>query len=304
MIKHGISTLLVLAVVSTTVSAKELTLGDVVGGIGSILGGLSNSATSNTPSGVLVKDLPDLPILADKPFVRGAAKIDYAELQRPYSSDNNKRMGSRALGGRGSMGLMIKDYDRHVLEYQADASGQKKFVRSSKLSGFSNPYANDSNAFELSKLNEATRNNGMSIYTYTLKTHFKVPDEFVTQGKVVFEADNPGVQTYVRGHVSSADKGSGFVQMCFHRINNEFLKGQKATYSVKKGNIIDYDLTCYFAGDDGSNKFLPNTIQSIQESNEALSKSWTVYNSKDAGKSYILTNKDMFLYENEVNPVK
>ena len=94
--------------------------------------------------------------------------------------------------------------------------------------------------------------------------------------------------------------------VCYEMINGKILDDKKSTYSVKKGNIVDYQTTCYFGGTIRKND---NMIKSINPFNEALPSSWKAYKvpdplAKDAGKSYTITNRDMFLYENEVYPAK
>lgn len=317
--KLSLSTFISIGLITTSASAVTYTIGDVFSGISKAVSsvtapsdGSSSSVSSSASAGVLVKDLPDLPKLADKPFLRGLSKIDYAEIQRPKGSKNCYRISSLNCSGRCIIGQLAKNYQNRseALEFQDDAANKKPFERSNKLSTFSNPYANQSSAFDLSKLDEVTRNDDYHVYTYTINTHFKIPDEFIKNGKFVFEAQTPAVQTYNRGNVALiTGSNSGFNQLCYHKINNNFLTDKKATYLVKKGNIVDYSLTCYFSGDSGSKKILPSTIQSIRESNEILPKSWTAYSvpdplAKEAGKSYTLTNRDMFLYEYEVYPAK
>lgn len=314
--KLSLATYLLIGLVNTSASAVTFTLGDVFNGISKAVSSVTapSDTVASAPSGLLVKDIKDLPQLTNKPFIRGVALLNYAELERELNSENNRRMGGIWPDGRYLIGELVKNYgsyQRVAQAFQDDVAGKKKFNRSVELKGASNPYANDNNAFELSKLNDATRKNSMSIYTYTLKTHFKIPDQYVTNGKFVFESDNPGVKNYLRGHVAM-DPGSdqGFAQICYERINNDFLHDQKSVYSVKKGNIIDYSITCYFGGDDGTNRSrTDNTIQPIKETNSILPKTWTIHKIKDPlsksdGASYTLTNKDMFSFENEVYPTK
>lgn len=311
MIKSGLSTVLLgLAVVSTIVSAKEYTIGEVVSGVGGFFGGLTGSGTSNVPSGILVKDLPDLPKLTDKPFLRGLAKFDYSEIDRhgPSSKKNMDMIGWAAADGIGCLRLLQNGYNTHpkvAINFQNDAKNGKTFIHTNPVSGFSNPYANDKKAFDLSSLNEVTRVNHQTIYTYTLKTHFKIPDEFVKNGKFVFESETTGIRYYTQDIKGTMMKSQ---QMCYEMINGQILNDKKATYTAQKGNIVDYQTTCYFGGTNGKND-KTNMIQSITPFNEVIPSSWKVYSvsdplAKDAGKSYALTNRDMFLYENEVYPVK
>lgn len=307
--------LLSLSLVASSTMATTYTLGDVFSGISKAVSsvtsdGSSSSGSSLAPAGVLVKDLPDLPKLADKPFLRGLSRIDYAELNRNNitSPQNNKLMSFAATDGT----VCLRDiYDPSVktvsaiLNFQNDAVNGKTFVRTNPITVFSNPYANDRKAFDLSPLNEITRIDAQSIYTYTLKTHFKIPNEFVKNGKFIFESESPGVMNY-RKDIQGTNMRSQ--QMCYEIINGKILDDKKATYTVKKGNIVDYQTTCYFSGTNGKYD-KENLIKSINPFNEIIPSSWKAYSipdplAKDAGKSYTITNRDMFLYENEVYPAK
>lgn len=313
--KLHLATFLSIGLITTSASAVTYTIGDVFNGISKVVSsatassdGSSSSVSSSAPAGVLVKDLPDLPKLSDKPFLRGLSKIDYAELNRNNvtSQKNAKLMRYAATDGWGCIRAMNRHRDVDVImNFQKDALDSKTFVRSNPLSGFSNPYANDKKAFDLSSLNEATRIDYQSIYTYTLKTHFKIPDEFVKNGKFVFESETSGVMHYstdIKGTMMASE------QVCYEFINGQILADKKSTYTVKKGNMIDYQTTCYFGGTNGKNDKM-NMIKSIDRFNEVIPSAWKVYAvpdplAKDAGKSYTITNRDMFLYENEVYPTK
>lgn len=307
--------LLSLSLAASSAMAVTYTLGDVFNGISKVVSsatassdGSSSSVSSSAPAGVLVKDLPDLPKLADKPFLRGLSKIDYAELGRENRSKNDELMTYSATDGSGCLRAMFNTGTKNnnvIRNFQNDAVNGKTFVRNSPITGFSNPYANDKKAFDLSSLNEATRTDHGTIYTFRLKTHFKIPNEFVKNGKFVFEAETPGVMTYSQ-KIPGTRMNSEMV--CYEMIDGKILDDKKSTYSVKKGNIVDFQTTCYFGGTnekDGKQSM----ISSINSFNEALSSSWKVYSvpdplAKDAGKSYTITNRDMFLYENEVYPAK
>ena len=315
MSKLHFAALLSVSIVGSSAMATTYTLGDVFSGISKVVSkatgpseGSSSFASSSAPSGVLVKDLPDLPKLAEKPYMRGLSKLDYGEIV-PGEGKNRRTIGFDAGSAPYALGVIIQDYqegrnsDRSIT-FQKDALKGKVYDRSSALSVISNPYASQAEAFDLSKLNESTRNNMSTIYTYTLKTHIKIPDEFVNKsGKFVFETHHSPVMVY-NGYLLTNPKKKDNNFLCYQMINGNFLSGAKANYSVKKGNIVDYSLACYFAGNTN-----PNTIQDIKQSSDFLPRSWTVYSvsdplAKDAGKSYTITNRDMFLYENEVYPAK
>jgi hypothetical protein len=291
--------------------ATTYTIGDVFSGISKVVSkvtgpseGSSSSASSSAPSGVLVKDLTDLPKLVDKPYMRGLAKLDYGDI---LFTGNTREKNSGLLGHETSDAEWLLRFqiaeagnNKINLKFQQDAIKGKVFDRINTLSVFSNPYASQSEAFELSKLDDATRNNTHTLYTYTLNSHIKVPDEFVNKnGKFVFESEVGPVRKYRKVDRSNHPIIS---QVCYQTLNGALLLDKKATYSVKKGNIIDYSLSCYFNG-------APDAIQTMKISSELLPNSWTVYSvpdplAKDAGKSYTITNRDMFLYENEVYPTK
>lgn len=310
--KLHLAALLSLSLAASSAMAVTYTLGDVFNGISKVVSsatassdGSSSSVGSSAPAGVLVKDLPDLPKLAEKPFLRGLSKIDYAELDRHNTSQqNNRLMSYAATNGSGCLRAIQRPGgdEKALRNFQDDAVNGKIFVRTNPITGFSNPYANDKKAFDLSSLNEATRIDQGNIYVYTLKTHFKIPDEFVKNGKFVFESETTGVMTY-----SAKKSNQDYSEMvCYEMINGKILDDKKSTYSVKKGNIVDYQTTCYFGGTIRKND---NMIKSINPFNEALPSSWKAYKvpdplAKDAGKSYTITNRDMFLYENEVYPAK
>ncbi|MDP3465220.1 MAG: hypothetical protein Q8R86_05555 [Sulfuricurvum sp.] len=315
--KRHLAALLSLSLAASSAMAVTYTLGDVFNGISKVVSsatassdGSSSSVSSSAPAGVLVKDLPDLPKLAENPFLRGLSKIDYAELDRNdgWQTQNNRLMTYAATNGSGCLRAMFDPGTKNnnvIRNFQNDAVNGKTFVRTNPITGFSNPYANDKKAFDLSSLNEATRADHGNIYTFRLKTHFKIPNEFVKNGKFVFEAETPGVMTYSQ-KIPGTRMNSEMV--CYEMINGKILDDKKSTYSVKKGNIVDFQTTCYFGGTnekDGKQSM----ISSINSFNEALPSSWTVYAvpdplAKDSGKSYKLTNRDMFLYENEVYPAK
>jgi hypothetical protein len=272
-----------------------------------------SSTTASAPAGVLVKDLTGLPKLSDKPFVRGLAKLDYGEIERPFGGNtkNNSRLGMGGADGTDYIRkfLIPGTYNAVSMVFQEDARKKKMLDRSGVLNTISNPYANQNTAFDLSKLDEVTRNSKQSIYTYTLHTHFKIPDEYVKNGKFVFESQYGPIQYSYQNYSALIPMATVTSQQCYQMINNEFLSDKKGTYSVKQGNIVDYTLTCYFAGQVEPTTTSQFTIKSIKEFNNVLPKSWKVSAvpdtlAKDEGKSYVLSNRDMFLYEKEVYPAK
>ena len=312
--------LLSLSLAASSAMAVTYSLGDVFNGISKAVSsatapsdGASSSVSSSAPSGVLVKDLPDLPKLADKPFIRGLAKLDYGEIERyvDTSPKNSSRLGLTGASGTDYIRqfLIPGNYTAVSLVIQADATKKKMLDRSGVLSTISNPYANQNIAFDLSKLDDVTRNSEKSIYTYALNTHFKIPDEYVKNGKFVFESQYGPVSSSYQNYSERIPMATVTSQQCYHMINNQFLSDKKGTYSVKPGNIVDYTLTCYFAGQVEPTTTSQFTIKSINEFSNVLPKSWKVSAVPDAlakneGKSYVLTNRDMFLYEKEVYPAK
>lgn len=312
--KFQIAALLSVSAIASSAMATTYTLGDVFSGISKVVSkatapsGNAAEETVSIPSGVLVKDLPDLQKLSDKAFLRGLAKIEYGEII-PGDGKNRRTIGFDAGSAPYALGVIIQDYQEgrnsaRSTTFQKDALTGKVYDRSSTLTAVSNPYANQTEAFDLSKLNESTRNNMSAIYTYTLKTHIKIPNEFVNKsGKFVFETHHSPVMLY-NGYLLTNPKKKDNNSICYQMINGAFLSDAKASYSVKKGNIVDYSLACYIAGNTK-----PNTIQDIKQSSDLLPRSWTVYSvpdplAKDAGQSYTITNRDMFLYENEVYPAR
>jgi hypothetical protein len=308
--KFQIAALLSVSAITSSAMASTHTLGDVFNGISKVVSkttapsGNATEETVSAPSGMLVKDLPDLPKLADKPYIRGLAKLDYGDI---LFTGNTRDKNSGLLGHETSDAEWLLRFqiaeagnNKINLKFQQDAIKGKVFDRINTLSVFSNPYANQSEAFDLSKLDDVTRNNTHTLYAYTLNSHIKVPDEFVNKnGKIVFESEIGSIRKYRKVDRSNHPIIS---QVCYQTLNGALLLDKKATYSVKKGNIIDYSLSCYFNG-------APDAVQTMKMSNELLPKSWTVYSvpdplAKDAGQSYTVTNRDMFLYENEVYPAK
>lgn len=308
--KLHLATLLSLSIAASSAMAVTYTLGDVFNGISKVVSsatapsdGASSLVSSSAPSGVLVKDLPDLPKLSDKPYMRGLAKLNYGDIlfTGNIRDKNNGILGNEARDAKWLLRYRVAEpgSEKSNVKFQQDALKGKIFDRINTLSVFSNPYASQSEAFDLSKLDDATRNDTNTLYAYNLNSHIKVPDEFVNKnGKFVFESEIGPIMKYRK----DGSYHTVISQVCYQMINGAFLLDKKATYSVKKGNIIDYSLSCYFNG-------AKDAIQTMNMSSGLLPNSWTVYSipdplAKDAGKSYTITNRDMFLYENEVYPAK
>lgn len=274
-----------------------------------------NNVEANTSGAaeVLVKDIPDLPKLSDKPYLRGASKINYGEML--FGGNVNTNKNTRAIGfedGSGShiLETIIGDYKgtgftNRANAFQKDAQTRKIFTQNNTLSVISNPSAGQAEAFNLSNIDDIARNNLLTVYTFDLKSHIKIPNEFVNKnGKFLFASNDGPIMLYYGNSAGSGGKRKDKNAICYQMINGDLLSGDKGTYSVKKGNIVDYTLACYFAGN-----VKPNTMQDIRQVKDMIPKSWEVYSvpdtsAKDIGKKYTVTNRDMFLYENEVHSAK
>lgn len=304
--------ILCFALTSTSAFAKEYTIGDIVGGIGDYFGGLSNSSNASSSgevrsnqSEMLVKDLTDLPKLSDKPFVRGVSKLDYAEM---HLNNEVNRKNYHLAGGntRGEYAIWLLSRSSNQVLAQnliKDLKTKKVFDKDNTMSVYSNPSATFEGLFDLTKINEIQRTNPLKMYTYALSTHFKIPNELVDKkGQVIIESPNFPIYIATTRGDSSYSLGS---EVCHQMINNDFLKDTKGVYSVKKGNILDYQIVCYFAGELPQESRKTNSLQSLSFYQKNLPKEFKVYSTADSSaNSYTLSNRDIFLYANEFNPAK
>lgn len=290
-------------------SAATFSLGDVFNGLTNIVS--QNSDKTSEPQ-TLVKDSKDGPILSSKPYLRGLASIDYSRIST--RQDSNKYGGLYESAARSHAAPMINHYITHAQESKGlrvllnDATKKIHLERDKEETKkvYSNPYSNNVSVFDLSKLNDFGRSEYQSFYNYEIKTHIKLPEQYIKNGKVVFEDLRGPAIVYSRG----ADSYNSFSQVCFQKIDGKFMPDKKMTITVSKENTVDYSISCYFGGyptvpELGIGQGRKDSLKDISEAQSVLPLYWNVYAipsplDKGEPEKYKITSKDIFLYEKEV----
>lgn len=305
--KLMISTIVCVPVLSSSAIATTFSLSDVFNGISNAV----SSPTSSEPP-VLVKDMQNGPVLSSKPYLRGLASINYSSIpiRQNFNKDLEEHVSNHAA-------TLLDYYQRYAQESRGlrvllkDATGKIHLVRYKEDTKkvYSNPYSNNISVFDLSKLNDFGRSEYLSFYNYEIKTHIKIPEQYIKNGKVIFEdVRGPAIVYSRQGGPGRAY--NSFAQICFQKIDGKFMTESKMTIPVSKENTIDYSISCYFGGYPtvpslGIGEGNKDSLKDISEAQSVLPSFWNVYTipgplDKKEPEKYKITSKDIFLYEKEV----
>ncbi len=290
----------VLSVLLTSSSIQAFSLGDIAN---SVVNTVSDSVSDSKKEkdDRYVKDINDSTILSDKPYIRGIAKITFAEINRKDNSQAGEKnnMLLKTSSNRNANAVLMETVKGDFNDvFTRDAKDNDTFIVTDVNTVYSNPKVSDYPNYDLSQIKKfLTYMDESSIYRYKVETHLKVPAGLIEDNHVIIKPESaPLTFNGLGDHVGSID-GDWWSYACFQTINGEFTKGSEYKVKVSDNNTIDATATCYFAG-------VPESFQFYKLAYVTPDR-WTLISPPDpiTGESeheYNLTKLDMFMYKDEI----
>lgn len=266
---------------------------NAVSSVSNAMNGNKSNGNGYTKYAGLVKDINSTNVLSKKDYIRGMAKLKYAHIPRNIEQNENIITLRASGGARMLKGILTNSGRSARLQKDSSSATKSIFKLSSEDTVYSDAFKNSPAYFNLSSIDKYETNED-DMYKIDITTHIKVPDNLVKKGKVYFSGDSP-VKYYSLVENKNVLTTEDVATICYTRVNEEFTsKGKTNHIKVKKGNILDFRSTCYFAGDLKGRVGFGRLAETIQPN-------WYVQSSSSSKSTdkYKLTSMDMFLYKSE-----